>query len=365
MESMSDDKPIYVTSSFLPPKEDYAKLLNRIWESGVLTNNGPLVQEFEALVKDQLCLAGSPLTVTNGALGLHLILKALGGKGQVITTPFSYIATTSVPLWEGYDLVYADIDPNSLTIDPDQVEALITPDTALILATHVYGNICDVERLDEISQKYDIPVVYDAAHAYGVSYNGKSILEYGAASMVSLHATKIVHSGEGGLVYANNEELAEKIEWMRRFGHEGQNAFHGVGTNAKMSEFHAAMGLSVIPHFNEIKAKRKAVCEQYDALIDTMPKVKKAFSLRTHTDWNYAYYPVIFDSEANLLNVMKQLEENEIYPRRYFYPSLSNVGFSSDVCMPLADEYAKKVLCLPLSTAMDEHEVIRIVEFLL
>lgn len=364
MDCMNDN-PIYVTSSFFPPKEDYTRHIDRIWDSGILTNNGPLVQEFEALVKKQLELENSPVAVTNGSIGLHLILKAFGGAGEVITTPFSYIATTSVPLWEGYDLVYADIDADSLTIDPEQVQSLITPATTLILATHVYGNICDVERLDEISKKYGIPVIYDAAHAYGVTYKGKSILEYGTASMVSLHATKIVHTGEGGLIYSNDQGLVKKFEWMRRFGHNGEDAFHGLGTNAKMSEFHAAMGLSVIPYFDEVKAKRKEVCEHYDELISAIPSVQKAFTLHANTDWNYAYYPIIFDTEEALVSFKKRLEDGNIFPRRYFFPCLSAVGFNSDKLMLLADEYAKRILCLPLSCNLPEEYFARLSHYLI
>jgi len=359
-QKMSEKSHIYVTSSFLPPREMYEGYVNRIWETGTLTNNGSLVQELEQLIQDQLNLSGKPRTVSNGSLGLHLILKAMGGKGEIITTPFSYIATTSVPLWEGYDIVYADIEENSLTIDPIQVEALITPKTSLILATHVYGNVCDVERLEQISNKYNIPVIYDAAHAYGVTYNGKSVLEYGAASMVSLHATKIVHTGEGGIIYANEGGLSNKLEWMRRFGHDGPHAFHGLGTNAKMSELHAAMGLSVLPYFSEIKSKRKLACELYDSAFSTHP-IQKAFSPRKGSEWNYAYYPVLFESETELVKVLKRLEQANIYPRRYFFPSLAQLDFGCKKNnVPVADALASRIVCLPLHSELSEQDIIKI-----
>ena len=228
-------KKINVTEPFLPPFEEYVEYLKGIWERNWLTNQGPLVQEFEQKLQAYHQLSMPVHCVANGSLGLQIALKALGVKGEVVTTPFSYVATTACPLWEGCTVKFVDIEPDTLTIDPKAVEAAITPKTEAILATHVFGNPCDVEALDAIAAKHGIAMIYDAAHAFGVTYNGKSLLEYGDASMVSLHATKLFHAVEGGFIVAKDPVVSEKMEWMRRFGHKGQEEFHGVGINAKMS----------------------------------------------------------------------------------------------------------------------------------
>ena len=302
--------------------------------------------------------------VANGSLGLQIALKALEVKGEVITTPFSYVATTACPLWEGCTVKFADIEPDTLTIDPKAVEAAITSNTEAILATHVFGNPCDVEALDAIGAKHGLAVIYDAAHAFGVTYKGKSILEYGDASMVSMHATKLMHSVEGGFIVAKDPAVSEKMEWMRRLGHNGPEAFHGVGTNAKMSEFHAAMGLCNLNHIDEILEKRKAICEAYDAsLLNEASSVIRTslstISYREEASRNYAYYPIMLESEEVLLATVARLEAKGIYPRRYFYPALARVPALSgrDSECPIASNVSRAILCLPLSDSLDGHVV--------
>ena len=349
-------KKIQVTEPFLPPFEEYVEYLKGIWERNWLTNQGPLVQELEQKLRAYHQLTMPVHCVANGSLGLQIALKALGVKGEIITTPFSYVATTACPLWEGCTVKFADIEPDTLTIDPKAVEAAITSKTEAILATHVFGNPCDVEALEAIAKKHGLALIFDAAHAFGVSYKGKSVLEYGDASMVSLHATKLFHAVEGGFIVAKDPAVSEKMEWMRRFGHKGQDEFHGVGTNAKLSEFHAAMGLCNLNHIEEILTKRKAICDTYDqAFFSSQTLGLSSLVWREGASRNYAYYPVIFEAERRLLDVVTQLELKVIHPRRYFYPALDQVPELTEGrrhCSVVSD-VSKAILCLPLSDSMD------------
>ena len=352
-------KKINVTEPFLPPFEEYVEYLKGIWARNWLTNQGPLVKEFEQKLQDYHQLSMPVHCVANGSLGLQIALKALGVTGEIITTPFSYVATTACPLWEGCTVKFADIEPDTLTIDPRAVEAAITPQTEAILATHVFGNPCDVEALELIAEKHGIALIYDAAHAFGVTYKGKSILEYGDASMVSMHATKLMHSVEGGFIVSKDPVVSEKMEWMRRFGHKGQEEYHGVGINAKMSEFHAAMGLCCLNHVNEILEKRQAICAAYDVALlgDSASAIRHSLSTihyREEASRNYSYYPVIFESEVELLSAVARLEANEIFPRRYFYPSLDHVKFTcGSAGLLVSEDHSRRILCLPLSSSMN------------
>jgi len=362
-------KKINVTEPYLPPFEEYVEYLKGIWERNWLTNQGPLVQELEQKLQAYHQLTMPVHCVANGSLGLQIALKALGVKGEIITTPFSYVATTACPLWEGCTVKFADIEPDTLTIDPKAVEAVITPKTEAILATHVFGNPCDCEALEAIAKKHGLALIFDAAHAFGVTYKGKSILEYGDASMVSLHATKLMHAVEGGFMVAKDSAVSEKMEWMRRFGHQGPEEFHGVGTNAKLSEFHAAMGLCNLNHVDEIFGKRKAICEIYDQALPSHKSsaINHQLSSIVHrkgASRNYAYYPVLFQSERELLDAIVRFEANGIYPRRYFYPSLNRLTESFKMQpreFALSENAASRILCLPLSASIDAVGVERVV----
>lgn len=355
-------KKINVTEPFLPPFEEYVEYLKGIWERNWLTNQGPLVQELEQELQAYHQISMPVHCVTNGALGLQIILKALGVKGEVVTTPFSYVATTSCPLWEGCTVKFADIEPDYLTIDPKAVEAAITPQTEAILATHVFGNPCDVEALDALGAKHGLAVIYDAAHAFGVRYKGKSILEYGDASMVSLHATKLMHSVEGGFIVAKDAVVSEEMEWMRRFGHAGPEAFHGVGMNAKMSEFHAAMGLCNLKHIDYILKKRQAICDSYDGCFnlnssDSDKSVISRIKYRSGASRNYAYYPIWLEAEDRLLGLVSHLAEKGVFPRRYFYPSLNTLDYiTEEAQVPTSNSTSNKILCLPLSDQLSLEE---------
>jgi dTDP-4-amino-4,6-dideoxygalactose transaminase len=359
------NKRINVTEPYLPPFEEYVEYLKGIWERNWLTNQGPLVRELEEKLQAYHGLSMPVHCVANGSLGLQIALKALGVKGEVITTPFSYVATTACPLWEGCSVKFADIEPDTLTIDPKAVEAAITSKTEAILATHVFGNPCDCEALDALAAKHGLAIIYDAAHAFGVSYKGKSILEYGDASMVSLHATKLFHAVEGGFIVAKDPAVSEKMEWMRRFGHKGVEEFHGVGTNAKLSEFHAAMGLCNLKHIDEILEKRKAICDAYDqALLGIQDSSPRSIVYRDGATRNYSYFPLLLRTESDLLSMLESFNEQGIYPRRYFFPSLESLPLISDSSryhMRVSNDVARRIMCLPLSVSLHNDELERII----
>lgn len=348
-------KQINVTEPFLPPLEEYVEYLEGIWKRNCLTNQGPLVRELEGKLQNFHGIDMPVHCVANGGLGLQIILKAMGVGGEIITTPFTYVATASCPLWEGCTIKFADIEPEYLTIDPAAVEAAITPQTEAILATHVFGNPCDCEALQEIASRHGLALIYDAAHAFGVRYKGKSILEYGDASMVSLHATKLFHTVEGGFVVAKEDSVAEKVEWMRRFGHKGYEEFHGVGINAKMSELHAAMGLCNLRYIDDILAKRKSVCGAYDQAFLNREGIASGLRYRELASRNYSYYPVRLPTEKLLLSAVEKMNKTEIYPRRYFHPELSVLPeiFEPPSECPRSQVRSRHILCLPLSEATD------------
>ncbi|MGA0899769.1 MAG: DegT/DnrJ/EryC1/StrS family aminotransferase [Luteolibacter sp.] len=359
-------EPIAVNRPYLPPMSEYIGYLEGIWSRGQLTNHGPLLAELEQVIQQAQELSMPVRATANGGLGLQLLIKALGVRGEIITTPFSYVATASCSAWEGCALRYADIEPEALTLDAEAVEAAITPSTEAIVATHVYGNPCDCEKLEGVARKHGIALIFDAAHAYGVRYQGKSILEYGDGSMVSLHATKLLQSVEGGFVVAQNAAVSDRVEWMRRFGHKGHDAYHGVGINAKMSELHAAMGLCVHRHLDDILAARHALCEAYDQALEEVGGITKAFVLRDSTQWNASYYPIRFETEAMLEEMMKKLEDAGVFPRRYFHPALNEadaLGQEKTGC-PVAEAASREVLCLPLGAQMSEENIARVVSTL-
>ncbi len=346
---------IPVTKPFLPPQEEYSKYLNEIWQRNWLTNMGPLASNLEMRLKEHLNLKHL-LFVTNGTIALQMAIKALGIKGEIITTPFSFVATTSSIVWEGCKPVFVDIDVNSLNIDPNKIEEAITPLTSAILATHVYGNPCDVIAIERIAKKHNLKVIYDGAHAFGVKVDGRSIFEYGDISTCSLHATKLYHSIEGGLVITNSAELLKKIAYMRNFGFNGPEAFAELGINCKNSEFHAAMGLVNLEHVDYIHKNRERVVDRYNKNLKTF-KARRPIWHKNSND-NYAYYPLIIDSEELLLKTMENLNLHEIFTRRYFYPSLANtLPYVESKEMTVTDDIAKRVLCLPLYPNLTNEEV--------
>lgn len=345
---------INVTKTYLPPFEEYTDILKRAWDKGWITNSGELVLELEVNLKEYLNVK-ELLYCANGTIVLQMALKALNITKEVITTPFSYVATTNVILWEGCTPVFVDIDPDTLCIDANKIEAAITKDTQAILATHVYGIPCDVEKIDAIAKKHNLKVIYDAAHAFGCTYKGKSLLSYGDISTCSFHATKVFHTGEGGCIICNDDELAKKLYLYRSFGHKEDDYFT-PGINAKNSEMHAAMGLCILPRLQEIISARKNAFEHYNNLLN-FKKIEQPLFER-NLQYNYSYYPIIFETERMLLEVVSALLKNNIAGRRYFYPSLNQLPFIKkyNAC-PIAEDISKRVLCLPLYTDLLEEDI--------
>lgn len=346
---------IPVTRPFLPPQAEYQEYLDNIWKRQWLTNMGPLASQLEMELKDHLKV-DHLLFVTNGTVALQMAIKALDIKGEIITTPFSFIATTSTIVWEGCTPVFVDIDPKSLCIDAQKIEAAITENTTAILATHVYGNPCDVEAIDHIAKKYNLKVIYDAAHAFGVEIKGKSIFEYGDISTCSLHATKLYHSVEGGLIVTKDGDLLKKLAYIRNFGISGFDSFAELGLNGKNSEFHAAMGLVNLKYIHEIHEKRKALAELYDEKLKNLKAVKPLW--HSDAEENYAYYAIVLESEELLLRLKTEMDKFEVFTRRYFYPSLASaLPYLPKLELPITEDISKRVLCLPLYYDLTFEEV--------
>ncbi|WP_026452230.1 DegT/DnrJ/EryC1/StrS family aminotransferase [Aequorivita capsosiphonis] len=353
---------IPITKPFLPPKNEYEKYLDRIWESHWVTNMGPMASELEELLSNYLKVENL-LFVTNGTIALQIAIKALDLKGEIITTPFSFVATTSSIVWEGCSPVFVEIDVDSLNIDTTKIEAAITDKTTAILATHVYGNPCDVLAIEKIAKKHSLKVIYDGAHAFGVELYGRSIFEFGDISICSLHATKLYHSGEGGLIVTKNPIVLKKLTSMRNFGFAGTEAFNELGINGKNSEFHAAMGLANFPHIPKIHNQRKKLTEAYHKGLENL-----SYRIPTWHDkasLNYAYFPILLESEEVILKVKEGLAKDDIYVRRYFYPSLAKVlPYLPDTEMTVTEDIAKRVLCLPLYYDLAVVEVERICQLI-
>lgn len=349
---------INVTKTFLPCQEEYQSILKRAWDKGWLTNRGVLVEELENKLKDYLNVA-HVIATTNGTLPLQIAIKTLELTGDIITTPFSYVATISSIVWEGCTPVFVDIHPNFLTIDESKIEGAITDKTTAILATHVFGNPCEVETIQRLAEKHNLAVIYDAAHCFGVTYKEASIFSFGDISTCSFHATKLFHTGEGGAMFANDVLQHERLFNHHNFGHDGPEAFHGLGINAKMSELQAALGLAVFPYIPFILNARKSVCEQYNALLcDTELQF---LEIRANTVWNYSYFPVIFRDEAQLLKVKEALNKRNIFPRRYFYPSLDELPYVSTKACEISRKVASCILCLPLYVGLKDGDIKNIV----
>jgi dTDP-4-amino-4,6-dideoxygalactose transaminase len=343
---------IPVTKSFIPPIEEYQAIVKRAFDNEWLTNRGELVLELEEKLKEYLQVSNI-IIMNNGTIPLQIALKLLGDGGEIITTPFSYVATTAAIVWENCTPVFVDIHPEYLTIDETKIEAAITLKTTCILATHVFGNPCNIEAIEAIAKKHNLKVIYDAAHCFGVKYKGKSIFEYGDVSTCSFHATKLFHTGEGGAIFCNDDTLRHKIFYSHNFGHNGPLDFYGLGINGKISELQAAMGLAVFPYMTSILEGRKEMVNYYDDNLNYQ-RVKK-IKIREETEWNYSYYPVFFESEEVLLHVQSTLNKEQIFPRRYFYPSLNSISFSKRISMPISESIASRVLCLPLYIGLEKN----------
>ncbi len=334
-----------VTKTFLPPIEEYTRQLKRVWKSKLITNRGQLVLDLESKLKEYLDVPSIIITA-NGTLPIQIGLKVLANMGEVITTPFSFVATTASVLWQNCTPVFVDIDPKFLTIDETKIEEAITSKTTAILATHVFGNPCNIEAIELIATKHNLKVIYDGAHCFGVKYNGNSIFKYGDMSTCSFHATKLFHTGEGGAIFCNDEELKLQMFYSHNFGYTKESDLVGLGINGKISELQAGMGLSVLSHIESIIAARKEVIKIYDDSLD-FTHLRK-IEIRKNTEWNNSYYPVIFEEEEMLLAALEALNKKDIFPRRYFYPSLNNLNYVRYSKMRVSEEISKRILCLPL-----------------
>ena len=351
-----------VTKTFLPPFDDYVESLKRVWDSGWVTNRGEntiaLEQEIKQKLGTKTCLA-----VNNGTLALQIALKALDIKGEVITTPLSYVATTTSILWEHCDPVFVDVLPETGGIDPALIEQAITPRTTCIMAVHCYGIPCDVEAIGAIAKKHSLKIIYDAAHSFGVTVKGQSIFNYGDISTTSFHATKLFNSVEGGGIFCANNELHEKCRLLHQFGHDYDD-YISQGTNAKMSEFHSIMGRLNLRHLDTIIALRKEIVARYTEGMSDLP-IRFIVPRNSEVQWNFAYCPILFGNETALLQSFKYLKEVGINCRRYFYPALNTLPYlgKSNPC-PEGEGFAKRVLCLPLFPQMTQQEQSSIIRHL-
>lgn len=349
------NKQINVTKTFTPPIEEYKKYIDGIWERSYLTNQGPLLLDFENRIESYLDVRNFHF-VTNGTLAIQIGLKALGiTEGEVITTPFSYVATTSAVLWEKCKPVYVDIESDTYCIDASKIEAAITNNTKAILAVHVFGNPCDTEKIEAIARKHSLKVIYDAAHAFGVTYKGKSLFSYGDIATTSFHSTKLFHTIEGGGIFVNNDKFNNSVELMKRFGHNGDDHIM-LGINAKASEFQAAMGLCNLKYVAENISIRRSISNQYTEQLS-----KDLFKLPTIADdttYNYAYYPVVFKDETSLLKAFEILNSLNIYPRRYFYPSLNKLNYiDQGQSCPTSEDISLRIACLPLYVGLEDVDI--------
>ncbi len=363
-------QPIYVTQPDLPPLEEFIPYLERIWESRVLTNKGPFHQQLEQALCDYLGVQHLSL-FTNGTVALVTALKALKITGEVITTPYSFVATAHSLLWNGITPVFVDIDPNTLNLDPRKIEAAITPKTTAILPVHCYGNPCDVESIQEIADNYNLKVIYDAAHAFGVECHCGSVLNHGDLSVLSFHATKVFNTFEGGAIVCPDASTKQHIDILKNFGFVNETTVIASGINGKMNEFSAALGLLQLKHIDAALESRRRVDETYRKLLNDATGIKCLEKGVQHAS-NFAYFPILIEKSHPLDRdeVYKSLVEKDIFPRRYFFPLISEFPMYRDLPsagkknLPVATEAAQKVLCLPIYPNLSDCQIEDIVEIL-
>lgn len=367
---MDNNKKILVTQSTMPSLEEYIDEIKAIFESKWLTNMGEKHKELERRLKEYLRVKQISL-FTNGHMALYSALKMLNLSGEVITTPFSFCSTTHAIVQNGLTPVFCDINPENYTIDVNKIEELITERTCAILPVHVYGQVCDVEKIEKIAKKYNLKVIYDAAHAFGVKYKDKGIGEYGDISMFSFHATKVFNTIEGGALVYNNDNFKEKIDKFKNFGINGPEEVEMVGINSKMNEFQASMGLCNLNHIDEAIEKRKKIFDKYNELLKNV-KGLKILDNQKEVIHNYSYYPVLFDKELfgySRDEIKAKLEKENIFTRKYFYPLINEYKCYRDNYnskdTPIAKKIASEVLTLPMYSELDLKDVERISSIIL
>jgi dTDP-4-amino-4,6-dideoxygalactose transaminase len=366
----SDDKPLYVTRPYLPPLADFIPHLEKIWDNRILTNSGPFHQRFEQAIQDFLGVEHVSL-MTNGTLALMVALRALNKRGLVITTPYSFVATSHAMLWNGLTPRFVDICPDTFNLDPARIEEAITPDVCAIMPVHCYGIPCDVAAIAEIAARHGLPVIYDAAHAFGVADEGGSLLRHGDMSVLSFHATKVFNTFEGGAVICRDIETKKQLDLLKNFGFTGEDSVTSLGINSKMDEMRAALGLLQLDHFTEAVAQRRQVDDLYRQELEGIVgiRVPPLTSVVTH---NYAYFPILVEPDYPLSRnqLHARMRSQGIYTRRYFYPLISTGQVYQEIAaqefssLPIATSVTQKVLCLPIYPDMDERDVERVVRLI-
>jgi dTDP-4-amino-4,6-dideoxygalactose transaminase len=372
LQSMSKErKPLYVTQPFLPPLEEFTPYLQEIWDSKLITNEGPFHQRLEAALAEYLGVKHLAL-FTNGTLGLVTALQALRVKGEVITTPYSFAATAHSILWNGLIPVFADIDPRTCNLDPLAVEAAITPQTTAIMPVHCYGNPCDVDSIQRIADTYGLAVIYDAAHAFGVQHKGKSLLNNGDLSVLSFHATKVYTTIEGGAIVCADAKTKQRIDYLKNFGIVDEVTVMAAGINGKMNEVQAAFGLMQLKHVDRLIERRAEIATLYHQRLAGLPGIR-LMETASGTRPNYAYFPIFIDSPFPISRdeVYEKMREQGVFARRYFYPLLSDMpmyrGLPSAARdrLPNAAKIARQVLCLPIYPALSDDDVHRVADIIL
>lgn len=360
-------KNIYVTSPLLPPLEEFIPYLEEIWKNKILTNGGTFHQQLESALAEYLGIKHISL-FSNGTLALLTAFQALRISGEVITTPYSFVATSHSLLWNGLTPVFADIDPHTFNMDPSSIEALITQQTSAILPVHCYGIPCEVDKIQRIADTYGLKVIYDAAHAFGVKQNGTSVLNYGDLSILSFHATKVFNTIEGGAIICPDARTKQRIDYLKNFGFADETTVIAPGINAKMNEVQAAFGLLQLQHIDAALVSRRVIYERYCVNLANIPGLT-FYSDTQNFEWNHAYYPVLIDDAYPLTRdeLYEALKKENIYSRRYFYPLISSFAMYRHLPsahpdhLPVANQLAEKILCLPIYPDMDEGEQMRVI----
>jgi dTDP-4-amino-4,6-dideoxygalactose transaminase len=369
--SISNESPIYVTRPFLPPLDELLPLLERIWATRLLTNNGPIHNQFETQLRAALTVDNVSL-VANGTVALTTVMHVLGLSGEVITTPYSFVATSHVLRLQSLIPVFADIRPEDLNLDAGRIEAAITPRTVAIMPVHCYGNPCDTDAIERIAQRNGLCVIYDAAHAFGVLRNGTSVLQHGDFSTLSFHATKVFNTFEGGAIVARTAESKIAIDRMKNFGFRDELTVDTLGMNAKMSEFNAALGLIQLKHFERVRAARRLVDARYRTMLAGIEGIS-CIPLPRDVTPNYSYFPILVGPAFPLSRdaLYERLKQRSIFARRYFYPLItsfpmySSFPSASPGNLPVATKIAGQILCLPIYSELSEADQARVVECLI
>ena len=352
---------INVTKSYLPNIEKYKSYIDEIYKTAWLTNQGPLVQKLEKRLAQYLGVKNIVL-VSNGTIALEIAYRALDLKGEVITTPFSFVATTSSLVTNRLTPIFVDIDEKTFNLSPKNIEEKITSKTSAILPVHVFGNACEVEEIEKIAKKSNLKVIYDAAHAFDVKYKDNSLLNYGDISTLSFHATKLFHTIEGGALIINDDELVQKVRYLINFGIKNPQEIPHLGTNAKMNEFEAAMGLCILDDIEDIKTNRKKVVENYKIGLESLVTFQEQ---NNQASENYSYFPILFKNEEELSKVQKSLNKENIFPRRYFYPSLDTLEYiePKQECK-ISRDISKRILCLPIYAELEKDNQDKIIDII-